>query len=49
MSTPHRKKKSLTGLPTEKVIKKLFPKEAISKAKKIAHEKEKAKRPMPKR
>ena len=38
-----RKKKSLTELPTEKAIKKLFPKKVIDMAKKVAHEKETSK------
>lgn len=33
-------KKPLTDLPTEQVIKKLFPREVIEKVKKVAHEKD---------
>jgi hypothetical protein len=35
-----KKKKRLTDLTTEEVIKKLFPKRVIEKVKKIAHEKD---------
>ncbi len=35
-----RRKKRVTELPTEQAVKKLFPKEAIERAKKIAHEKD---------
>ena len=36
-----RKKKKLTELPDEKLIKKLFPKKVVDKMKEIAHEKDK--------
>ena len=35
-----RKKKRVTELPTEKAIKKLFPKKVIEMAREVAHEKE---------
>ncbi len=35
-----RRKKRVTELPTAKAIVKLFPKEAIKLAKKVAHEKD---------
>lgn len=35
-----RKKKRLTDRPDEEVIKKLFPKKVIDKAKNVAHEKD---------
>ena len=35
-----RKKKKLSELPDEKLIKKLFPKKVVDKMKKIAHEKD---------
>ena len=34
------KKKPITELPTEQVIKKLFPKKVIDYARKVAHEKD---------
>jgi hypothetical protein len=36
-----RKKKKLTDLPDEKLIRKLFPKKVVDKIKEIAHEKDK--------
>ncbi len=36
-----RKKKKLTELPDEKLIRKLFPKKVVDKMKEIAHEKDK--------
>ena len=36
-----RKKLKLSEQPDEKVIKKIFPKKVIDKAKEIAHEKDK--------
>ena len=35
-----RKKKRLIDRPDEEVIKRLFPKKVIDKAKKVAHEKD---------
>ena len=35
-----RKKQRLNELPDEKVIKKLFPKKVVEKAKEVAHEKD---------
>ncbi len=34
------KKVKITELPDEKVIKKLFPKKVVDKAKEVAHEKD---------
>ncbi len=36
-----RKKKKLTELPDDKLIRKLFPKKVVDKMKEIAHEKDK--------
>jgi len=36
-----RKKKKLSELPDEQLIKKLFPKKVVDKMKEIAHEKDK--------
>lgn len=35
-----RKKKKLSELPDEKLIRKLFPKKIVDKMKEIAHEKD---------
>lgn len=35
-----RKKKKLSELPDEQLIKKLFPKKVVDKMKEIAHEKD---------
>ena len=35
-----RKKKKLSELPDEKLIRKLFPKKVVDKMKEIAHEKD---------
>ena len=35
-----RRKKKLTELPDEKLIRKLFPKKVVDKMKEIAHEKD---------
>ena len=35
-----KKKAKLSGLKTDDVMKKLFPKSAIKKARKVAHEKD---------
>jgi len=35
-----RKKKKLTEYPDEKLIRKLFPKKVVDRAKEIAHEKD---------
>jgi len=42
-----RRKRRITELPTEEVIKKLFPKEAIQLAKSVAHAKDA--KPVPKK
>ena len=44
-----RKKKTVTELPDEQAIKKLFPKEVIDYAKKVAHEKDDAGEKPPKK
>ena len=36
-----RKKKPITEMKTDEVMKELFPKEVIKKAKEVAHEKDK--------
>jgi len=35
-----RRKKKLTERPDEEVVKKLFPKKVVDKAKEVAHEKD---------
>ena len=35
-----RKKQKLTEMPDDKLIRKLFPKKVVDKAKEIAHEKD---------
>ena len=38
--TKDKQRKPLAGKPTEEIIKKLFPKKVIEKAKEVAHEKD---------